>query len=137
MRVAIVFFAPKNRNKHLEIAKGLSAGIESKGHNVDIIDGDRDVNTKLTGYGYIAVGTCAVNTFGGKIPDKINTYLSNAGIIAGKRSFAYILKGGLRLPKTLDVLMKSMEHEGMFLKFSEVLTSHAEAEAIGKRLHID
>jgi hypothetical protein len=137
MRVAIVFFAPKNRNKLLEVAKGLAAGIESQGHVVDIVDGDRDVNTKLTIYNYIAVGTCAINTIGGKTSERIRTFLSNAGIIAGKRSFAFVIKGGLRLPKTLSSLMDDMEHEGMYLKYSEILTSHQEAEAIGKRLHID
>ena len=136
-RVAIVFFEGKNRNKIVEIAKGLSKGIESQGHRVDIVDGDHDVNTKLTGYQYLAVGTSAINTFGGKIPGSLATYLANSGIVAGKRAFAFAVKGGMRIGKTLTAVMKSMEQEGLYLKYSEILSSPVEAEAIGKRLHID
>jgi hypothetical protein len=137
MRVAVVFFEGKNRDKTLGIAKGLSQGIEAQGHQVDIVDGDHDVNTKLTIYQYIAVGTSALNTFGGKITDKVAKFLAGSGIIAGKRSFAFAVKGGLRITKTLSAIMKAMEQEGMYLKYSEILSSPTEAEAIGKRLHID
>lgn len=137
MRVAVVFFEGKNREKTLSIVRGLAQGIESQKHQVDIIDGDHDVSSKLTIYQYIAVGTSAINTFGGKISEKAHTFLANAGIIAGKRSFAFAVKGGMRITKTLSVIMKMMEKEGMYLKYSEVLTSPVEAEAIGKRLHID
>ena len=104
---------------------------------MDIIDGDRDVNSKLTPYQYIAIGTSAINTFGGKIPEKAVKFIAGAGIVAGKRSFAFAVKGGMRITKTLSAIMKAMEQEGMYLKYSEILSSPAEAEAIGKRLHID
>lgn len=137
MRVAIVFFEGKSREKTLAIARGLAQGIESQGHQADIVDGDHDVNSKLTMYQYIAVGASAVNRFGGKIPEKVGKFLAGAGIVAGKRSFAFAIKGGMRIAKTLSTLMKTMEQEGMYLKYSEILSSPAEAEAIGKRLHID
>jgi hypothetical protein len=57
-------------------------------------------------------------------------------MISGKKSFAFILKKGMRLTKTLRELMAAMEHEGMFVKYSEILSSPEEAEVIGKRLHI-
>jgi hypothetical protein len=136
-RVAVVFFEGKNRQKTLDIAKHLAQGIETQGHHVDVVDGDHDVNTKLTGHQYLAVGTSAINFFGGKIPDTVSRFLANAGIVAGKRSFAFAVKGGLRMHKTLGAIMKAMEKEGMFLKFSDVLTSPAEAAAIGKRLHVE
>jgi flavodoxin len=137
MRVAVVFFGGKNRSKTAGIAKALANGIEAKGHHVDIIDGDHDVNTKLTIYQYVAVGTSAINTFGGKIPDVMKRFLASSGSMAGKRSFAFAVKGGMRQYKTLTKIMESMEHEGMYLKYSEVLSSATEAEAIGKRLHIE
>ncbi|RKX79896.1 MAG: hypothetical protein DRP87_01565 [Spirochaetes bacterium] len=136
MKVAVVFFADKNREKLLNISKALARGVEAQGHHVDLIDGFKDVNSKLTIYEYIAVGTAAVSPFGGKIPERISKFLSSAGIVAGKRSFAYVLKEGLRAGKTLVKLMNTMEHEGMFLKYSEVLCSPEEAEEVGKRLHI-
>ena len=136
MRIAVVFFPASQRNKLLEIAKSLGRGIESQGHQVDLIDGTRDVNTKLTIYEYIAIGTEQLNLFGGRIPPKLSEYLKNAGIVGGKKSFAFVLKRPLGTSKTLRSLMSAMESEGMFLRVSDVLASPEGAEAVGKRLKI-
>ncbi len=136
MRTAVIFFAGKSRSKILNISRALARGIEKQGHQVDIIDGDRDVNTKLTIYQYIAIGTEAISSFGGKIPEKVANFLASAGMISGKRSFAFVLKSTMGTQKALSRLMKSMESEGMYLKYSEILNSDAEAEEVGKRLHI-
>lgn len=135
MRIGIVFFGGSSRKQMLEITQALGKGLESQGHFVDIIDGEHDADKKLSIYQYLAIGAVAEPGFGGKISDKISKYLSNAGMVTGKKSFAYILKKGLRLTKTLQKLMSVMEHEGMFLKYSDILTSPDEAEAVGKRLH--
>ena len=137
MRVAVVFFEGKNRAKTMEIVKGLVLGMESGGHHVDIIDGDHDISTRLTSYQYIAVGTSAISATGGKISARVSKFLSESGVIAGKRSFAFVIKGGMRMGKTLNAVMSTMEHEGMYLKYSEVLSSAVEAEAVGKRLRIE
>ena len=71
MRTAVVFFATNSRDKILNITKALARGIESKGHQVDIVDGDHDVNTKLTIYQYLAIGTEPLSSFSGKIPEKV------------------------------------------------------------------
>lgn len=136
MRVAVVYVAGRDRARLLEITRSLARGIESQGHHVDIIDGERDVNAKLTMYNYLAIGTSAVTAWGGKIPDQLSTFLSNSGIVVGKRSFAFVVKSGLRLTRTLNRLMRGMEQEGMYLKNSEILGSPSEAEEIGKRLHL-
>lgn len=136
MRVGIVFFSDKNRDKILQISKALAQGIEAQGHHVDLIDGKQDVNTKLTIYGYLAVGTESSSFFGGNPPEGIGSFLGNAGMVTGKRSFAFTLKSGLRTAKTLAKLMQAMEHEGMFLKTSEIISSAEEALEIGKKLHI-
>ena len=136
MRTAVVFFTSNSRDKILNLAKALTRGIESQGHQVDIIDGDHDVNAKLTVYQYIAVGTEPAGGFSGKIPDKIHHFLNAAGMVAGKRSFAFVTKNNFGASKALSRLMKNMEKEGMFLKNSNILISPQEAEEIGKRLHI-
>jgi multimeric flavodoxin WrbA len=136
MRVATVFFPHGNRERLLHLAKALARGIESQGHEVDLIDGSRDVNTKLTMYGYIAVGTEATNLFGGKIPTRVSEFLGSAGIVGGKKCFAFVPKRLLGGTRTLKRLMTVMEHEGMFLKLSDALSSAEEAEEIGKRLSI-
>ena len=136
MRAAVVFFATNSRDRILNITRSLARGIESQGHQVDIIDGVHDVNAKLTMYQYIAVGTEPAGNFGGKIPEKVGQFLNSSGMVAGKRSFAFVTKNLSGASKALSRLMKSMEKEGMFIKFSAVLSSAQEAEEIGKRLHI-
>lgn len=136
MRVAVVFYPYARREKLLSIAKGLASGIQAKGHQVDIVDGSRDVNTKLTIYEYICLGTEGVSFFSSKIPERLKEFLGAAGIVAGKRSFAFVVKKGFGQGKCLSRLMKLMESEGMFLKFSEVLSAPEEAEEVGKRLNI-
>ena len=136
MRAAVVFFATNSRDKILNLTRALARGIESQGHQVDIIDGVHDVNAKLTMYQYIAVGSETLSNFSSKIPDKVTNFLNSSGMVAGKRSFAFIIKNVFGAPKALARLMKSMEREGMFLKYSSILNSPGEAEEIGKRLHI-
>ncbi|MFW5684647.1 MAG: hypothetical protein ACOC1I_07335 [Spirochaetota bacterium] len=136
MRVAVVYVPQVKRDKLLEISKALASGIESQGHHVDIIDASHDTNVKLTIYEYIAVGTEVVSLFGGKIPERVSAFLKASGMVAGKRSFAFVTKKAIGAEKGLQRLMKQMEGEGMFLKLSDVLSSPAEATEIGKRLKI-
>jgi flavodoxin len=136
MRIAVVFFPTSQRDKLREVSKALASGIEGQGHRIDLIDGSRDVNTKLTIYEYIAVGVEVPTFFGTKIPDAVKRFLSESGIVAGKRSFAFVLKKPFGAGKALGRLMKTMESEGMFLKLSDVLSSAEEAREIGKRLII-
>ena len=136
MRVCIVICYQGNGSKLLETAKGLSKGILSQGHQVDIIDGTKEQGKKVSFYDYIAMGTTATTSFGGKIPDSVKNFLAQCGSVSGKRSFAFINGGGIRKNKTLKALMDTMEHEGMYLKFSEILQQSQDAEQIGKRLHI-
>ncbi len=136
MRVAVVFFSHGSDAKLQETAKALSKGIAAQGHEVDVIDGRRESGKKLTFYEYIAFGTENINFFGGKIPGGVQNYLRQAGSVTGKRSFAFVIKKGLRPMKTLSVLMRQMESEGMFLKISDVISRGSQAEEIGKRLQI-
>ena len=136
MKVAVVFFAGSGRAQLVNIAKGVVQGLEQQGHQVDLIDGDRDVNVKLTIYEYIAVGTSGLSLWGGRISDRIGNFLANSGIITGRRCFAFISRGCIRKTKTLRELMKRMEHEGMYLKNSAILNTAEEATEIGKRLHV-
>ena len=78
----------------------------------------------------------SLNFFGGKLPLKTAVFLSNAGLIRGKRSYAFLLRSSLRPQKSLTKLMHVMEQEGMYLKKSDIISSTAEANIIGKNLHI-
>ncbi len=136
MRAAVVFFSSASRERILGLAKSLSQGIGSQGHQVDLIDGDRDVNAKLTGYQYLAIGAEPLSGFGGKLPDKVLQFLGSAGLVSGKHSFAFVSKATFGSMKALSRLMRSMEKEGMLIKNSSVLASPQEAQEIGKRLHV-
>lgn len=137
MRAVVVFFGGAARDRVAEIARGVASGIERQGHDVDLVDGDRDVNTRLTRYDYIAVGTVAVSLFRGRIDGRIREFLSGSGSIGAKKGFAFVARRTFGSQRALQNLMGAMEHEGMFLRFSEVLRSREEAAAIAERLRVD
>jgi len=134
--VGIIFFADRNRKVLLALARSLGSGLESQGHQVDLIDGIRDVNSKLTAHQYVAVGIESLSITG-KIPSRVESFLSSAGLIQGKRCYAFVAKsflGGSN--RALNKLMRAMEHEGMYLKNFGVLKSPEEAQAIGAHLRV-
>ena len=119
------------------LAQGLARGIEKQGNQVDTFEGSRDTNIKLTIYQYIVVGAEPLGTFGGKIPESVRTFLAGAGAVTGKKSYAFVSKATFGAAKSLAALMKCMEGEGMLIKTSDILRSPAEAEEIGRRLHVN
>ena len=135
MRVGVVFFAEKERMRLLELGRGLAIGLEAQGHEVEVVDGIRDINSKLTAYQYIVVGTESLSMTG-KIPARVAPFLSSAGLIQGKRSYAFVAKSFLGSNRALVKVMRAMEHEGMYLKNSGVLKSPEEAQAIGAHLRV-
>ena len=136
MRVVVVFFSSNNRERLLNLSRALARGVESQGHQVDIVDGNKDINTKLTIYRYIVVGAEQISTLSGKIPRQVSHFLNSSGMVSGKRCFAFVPKSVFGAGKALSRLMKGMEKEGMYLKNSAIFTSPQEAEEVGKRLHI-
>lgn len=136
MRVAVVFFSGRNRDGMLRLAQAVARGIEKQGNQVDTFEGARDTNARLTIYQYIVVGAEPVGTFGGKIPEGVKTFLAAAGVVAGKRSYAFTSRAPFGAVKSLAALMKCMEGEGMLIRKSDVLRSPAEAEEVGSRLHV-
>ena len=136
MRVAVVFFSGQNRDGMMRLAQAVARGIEKQGNQVDTLEGTRDPNARLTIYQYIVVGAEPVGALGGKIPDSVKTFLAAAGAVAGKKSYAFVSRKTFGAGKSLAALMKCMEGEGMVIKTSDILRSPAEAEEIGRRLHV-
>jgi hypothetical protein len=136
MRVAVIFFSEKNREQLMGLAKALGRGIGAQGNQVDVFDGIKDQNLKLTMYQYVALGAEPLGVLGGKIPEAVKTFLAAAGLVSGKKSFAFVSRSRFGSEKALSTLMKRMEEEGMLLKNSMVFRSTLEAEEIGRRLHI-
>ena len=138
MKVCILYAAKSKDSSNIKkISAALAKGIEEQNHIVDIVDIKLEGSKIISYYDYLIVGTEAINTFGGKIPQNITTFLRNSGTISGKRCMGFVTKGGIRSAKTLQSLMKVMEAEGMYLKTSDVIDKESIATAIGKRLHIE
>jgi menaquinone-dependent protoporphyrinogen IX oxidase len=128
--------ASKESGKLKELAASLAKGVESSGNDCDVFDMALENGKKISFYDYIIIGTEATGTFGGKIPDSVKAFLRNAGTVSGKRCMAFVKKSLFRSSKTLQVLMKTMEGEGMYLRSSDVIPNAEIAQSIGKRLII-
>ncbi|MDR1588343.1 MAG: hypothetical protein LBS57_12885 [Treponema sp.] len=133
MRIAIVS-APAARGASPEYVKSLARGMESMGHRVDIIDAWTGDGFRLPGYEYIAVVSEAVSLFSGKIPEALPKLLAGGSGLVGKKSAAFVKKGGLFTGRALVNLMRAMEKEGMLVNWSDILLGPSHAEAMGKRI---
>lgn len=137
MRVAVVYFPDKRPSSKAEmISKALEEGIIRQGHTVELINGARQKEQRLTQCEYIAVGYEPVSFFSGKLSPRVNTFFKNAGEIAGTRSFAYIIKRGWGFNKSMKDLMEVMEHYGLFIRNFDALQTVKDAEYTGSELII-
>ena len=138
IRAAVLYFAkPSAQPKLKALAEALAAGMRKQGAQVDLIDGVKSRETKLTGYHYLAIGTDVRSLLKGVLPPELGPALAQGGIISGKKSFAFVSTSPVGAGATLLKLMRALEHEGMMLRFSEILAKPADAQAIGQRLKLD
>jgi len=133
MRIAVVS-APSRRRSPPDYVQALAKGMELMGHRIDIIDAWTDNGMRLPGYEYIVIASETISFFSAKIPEMLPKFLSMGSGIGGKKSAAFIKKGGLRSGKTLINLMNAMEKEGMIVNWSDILFNAPHAEAMGKRI---
>ena len=133
MRIAVIS-VPSVRKTPPDYVRALAKGMESMGHRVDIIDAWTEDGYRLPGYEYIAIAAESISFFSGKIPDAVPKILSAGSSLGGKKSAAFIKKGGLFTARALAGLMRAMEKEGMMINWSEVLLNPPHAEALGKRI---
>ena len=133
MRIAVIS-APARRSAPSEYAKALAKGMEKMGHQVELFDAWADDGMRLPGFEYIAMATETSSFFSAKISEAIPRILRGSSGIAGKKSAAFIKKGGIRGAKTLINVMEAMEKEGLVVNWSETLLSVPHAEAIGKQI---
>jgi len=138
IRAAVLYFARPGQTSRLKaLAEALGRGMQKQGAQVDVINGVQNRDTKLTGYHYIAVGCDVRSLFKGVLPPELAPALGNGGIVTGKKSFAFVAPAPLGSNATLTKLMKALEHEGMLLRFSELLTKPDQAQALGQCLKLD
>jgi hypothetical protein len=133
MRIAIIS-APSQRRSVPDYVLALAKGMESMGHRVDIIDAWTSDGMRLPGYEYIAVVAETLSLFSAKIPEVIPKILAVGSSLGGKKSAAFVKKGGLRSARVLANVMKAMEKEGMLVNWSDTLLNAPHCEAMGKRI---
>jgi len=114
--------------------QALAKGMGSMGHTVDIIDAWTEEGIRLPGYDYIAVVAEPLSLFSKEIPTAVTKILSLGSGLGGKKSAAFVRKGGLRFNRVLSTLMRAMEKEGMVVNWSDILLNAPHAEAMGKRI---
>jgi hypothetical protein len=136
MRVALIYVPAKAPDALAAVAKSMARAIEAGGHFVDLSQARPGESPSLTGYDYVIVGTESASAFG-KIPPLVAETLSQAGMLAGKRSMAFLRKSGLRPEKALSRLMKAMEGEGMLVNYAEVVSKEADAVAAAREAPIE
>ena len=138
LRTAVLYYAkPSGQAKLKVLAEALAEGMKKQGARVDVINGAKAKETRLTGYHYIAVGCDVRSWFKGELPPELIPSLNNGGIITGKNAFAFVPSASVGTNSTLLKLMNTLEHKGMHLRYSEVLANADAAEALGQGLKLD
>ena len=133
MRIAVVS-APSTRRSPPDYVSALAKGMGSMGHAVDVIDAWTEDGMRLPGYDYVAIVTESLSLFSAQMPDVVAKFLAVGSGLGGKKSASFVKRGGLRFNKTLSILMRAMEKEGMVVNWSDILLNAAHAEAMGKRI---
>lgn len=131
MRVAIVYMPTRDPESLAEIAKAMAKALDGAGHQVELSEALSGAAPRLTGFDYVIVGTEGTG-LRGNLPPRLREYLSQAGMISGKRSMAFVRKAAFGSGRALSRLMAVMEAEGMRVNCAELVSGPADAaEAAG------
>ena len=132
MLIGIVYSSDKKVIQNL--AEGLKRGLEEQGHTTRIYPDDTPSVSGIGACKTLFVGSYVTPGFKPKTPAKLADFLSKTTGIAGKRSVAFLKKGGLGERKALSSLMRDMERQGCYLVDQRVFSSQEEAYRFGKQV---
>ncbi len=137
MRVAIIY-TTKSPSTSLsrEVAKGIDEAISARDHSVTLVDIATNSDMKITLFDYIIIVGQPQSFFSKRLPSEIGHYLANSGSLIGKRGSVILIKRGLFAGKSLSILMRATEHEGVYLKNSAILSKQSEAKSFGAHLQL-
>lgn len=125
MRIAVVAVGDKKTEKLRTRARAVVREFSMSGHLAEYFEA---VESRIASYDFVVVCSEPVG-MGKSIGTKIGVQLSGGGNLVGKRSMALLVKSGLFPQKSLAILMRSMEKEGMIVTMGEVVASDGEAVA--------
>lgn len=136
MRVAVVFAPASGRDALAAMARSMADALAERGWTADVAEARAGDAHRLTGYDYIIVGTEPVG-LRGKVPPRLHDFLSQAGMLQGARSMAFVRKRSFASGRSLRRLMAVMESEGMIVNAAEILGSAEEAAKAARNAPIE
>jgi flavorubredoxin len=117
-----------------KLAEALKRGLEEQGHQVKVFPDNTDSFTGLAACKTLIVGSYVTGGFKPKTPGRLKDVLSKLGIISGKRSMAFLAKGGIAERKALVQLMNDMEKQGCYMVDQRTFSSEDDAYRFGKTI---
>ncbi len=134
MNIGMIYSSEKKVIEKL--ARGLKRGLEEKGEKVNAYSDNEQNFRGLASCRYLFVGTYTNSAFKPHTPPRLRDALARIPGIAGKRSIAFISKGGMGERKALLAVMNDMEKQGCFLIDQHSFSSEKEAYEFGKTVEL-
>ena len=134
MQIGIIYSSEK---KVLEkMARGLKKGLEEQGVSVILFADDAPHFRGLAMCKYLIIGSYKTAAFKPKTPQRLRDALSKIPGMAGKKSIAFIPRGGMGERKALLAVMNDMEKQGCYVVDQHSFSSDKEAYEFGKKVSL-
>ena len=134
MHIGIIYSTEKKVIEKL--AQGLEKGLQEQGHTVKLFTDVAESFGGLAMCKHLFIGTFATSAFKPKTPVRLRDALNKIPGLAGKRSTAFISKGGLGERKALVAIMNDMEKQGCFIVDQVSFGSEREALEFGRTVKL-
>jgi hypothetical protein len=118
------------------LVRGLKRGLEGQGHRVQVYADSNESFAGLAGCRHLFVGSFSTGGFKPKTPMRLREMLHKTGGISGKRSIAFLAKGGMSERKAMIALMDDMEKQGCYIIDQEIFSSEQDAYNFGNSVHL-
>lgn len=133
MRVLILYSA---RGALDRLARAVADGLESVGVRAELMKADpsRTQPISMGAYDLVCVGSPTLGFFRGRAAEDIVEVLARSTRLEGKRTAAFVRRGGFGATRALKQLMAALERQGAWVEDFADLASEQEARAFGARL---
>jgi flavorubredoxin len=115
-----------------KLAEGLKRGLEEQGHQVKSFPDDAGSFSGIAGCRMFIIGSYVTAAFKPRTPSRLKEALGKVAGLTGKRSMAFVARGGMGERKALVQLMQDMERQGCYLVDQQSFSSEEDAYRFGK-----
>jgi flavorubredoxin len=119
-----------------KLAQGLEKGLQEQGHAVKLFTDFSESFGGLAMCRHLFIGSYATSAFKPKTPVKLREALNKIPGLSGKRSTAFVSRGGMGERKALVALMNDMEKQGCFIVDQVSFGSEKEAWEFGRTVKL-